>query len=843
MTTLRNLSTSIFIKAAAIVGSAMTIIAAVLLIESIYIKRNSAVATVATLATNVTSLIAESASVQLNSGNSDALQMAMDDILSASGVKATAAMAIDAEGRVLVSAGTIAAPDQTIETKEASYSQNGLILVEPAFLGDENTFVGMIATSWSTAPILQAIKSELILAVSTTAILLIVLVAGAMYLFRRMISAPLLSLSAEMETVAKGTLDCQITSLGRTDEIGKIAKSLDQFRRQLQRAEKQNREMLFQGAALEQCSAAIIMTDADFNITFANPEFQRVSESFSKEITGQDAPFDPKDLIGKKIDTFHTIPGLSPDELDVKSLPFTTDLHIGKTIISVSVNTVKDKDNAHVGYVLEWKDVTADRRNSAVITALEAKQVTLQFSTAWHFEAGNDKFLKLISRPKDSLGSATFHTLIKPSDTNFADIETTLWNGEAHFGRFELMHTDGRKTLLDGNLSSILDASHTPMGYVFMGLDITDQDAKLQAAKDKRDAMQSQLQTVVDALRDTLARLADGDLTATIQDKFAPEYEHLREDYNCAVGRLHDAMTSVVQQSLSIRGEVGDISSAADDLSRRTEHQAATLEETAAALAQITTSVGSTAEGAKRANDVVSDARANAERSGQVVKEAVEAMGEISESSEQISQIIRVIDDIAFQTNLLALNAGVEAARAGDAGRGFAVVASEVRALAQRSSDAAREINQLISASSQHVERGVTLVGNAGDALEHIVQSVSNISDHVARITSSAEEQSHGIEEVNAAVTQLDQVTQQNAAMFEETTAASFALAGAAEKLTMEMARFTVSEDHAQPVPAQNEETEFRSNRAEIGRPVLVATGTDGIPMLDTEINDDWDEF
>jgi len=230
-------------------------------------------------------------------------------------------------------------------------------------------------------------------------------------------------------------------------------------------------------------------------------------------------------------------------------------------------------------------------------------------------------------------------------------------------------------------------------------------------------------------------------------------------------------------------------------LSRRTERQAATLEETAAALDELTASVRSAAEGAGLANQVVSDAKSSAEASGVVVQEAVDAMEEIQTSSSKISRIINVIDDIAFQTNLLALNAGVEAARAGEAGRGFAVVASEVRALAQRTSDAAREINDLISTSSQHVGRGVDLVGQAGSALQQIVESVSNIAVHVSEIAVSANEQSSGLAEINTAVNQLDQVTQQNAAMFEETTAASHSLTKEAENLSETTAQFRIGEE------------------------------------------------
>jgi methyl-accepting chemotaxis protein len=295
-----------------------------------------------------------------------------------------------------------------------------------------------------------------------------------------------------------------------------------------------------------------------------------------------------------------------------------------------------------------------------------------------------------------------------------------------------------------------------------------------------------------------LRHLAEGDLTARIGEAFPGEYEKLRTDFNEAMGKLQEAMKTIVVNSGGIRTGAGEISQASDDLSRRTEQQAASLEETAAALDEITATVRKTAEGSKQANSVVATTRSDAEASGQVVQETVAAMAEIEKSSKQISQIIGVIDEIAFQTNLLALNAGVEAARAGEAGRGFAVVASEVRALAQRSSEAAKEIKGLISASSQHVETGVELVGEAGKALQGIVVKVNEISGLVSEIAASAQEQATALAEVNTAINQMDQVTQQNAAMVEQSTAASHSLTQEAEELMGLIARFQTGAPVAQ---------------------------------------------
>ena len=324
-------------------------------------------------------------------------------------------------------------------------------------------------------------------------------------------------------------------------------------------------------------------------------------------------------------------------------------------------------------------------------------------------------------------------------------------------------------------------------------------DAQRAAAEADRAAAAQAQEAVVQALAAGLRQLSSGDLTVRLSESFANEYEALRTDFNATVGHLQSTVGVIVANIAGLRSGTGEITQAADDLSRRTEQQAASLEQTAAALDQITTTVRKTAEGARAARDVVTGARADAEHSGAVVTDAVAAMSAIAQSARQISQIIGVIDEIAFQTNLLALNAGVEAARAGDAGRGFAVVASEVRALAGRSADAAREIKGLIATSTDQVSRGVGLVDDTGKSLGRIVAKVAQIDGVVAEIAASAQEQAAGLAEVNTAINQMDQVTQQNAAMVEQSTAASHSLAQDTAELERLTAHFQVGETAAAP--------------------------------------------
>ncbi|EKM99053.1 MULTISPECIES: methyl-accepting chemotaxis protein [unclassified Acidocella] len=298
---------------------------------------------------------------------------------------------------------------------------------------------------------------------------------------------------------------------------------------------------------------------------------------------------------------------------------------------------------------------------------------------------------------------------------------------------------------------------------------------------------------VIVGLGGGLSRLAAGDLSQSLDTKFAAEYESLRADFNAALKQLRATMAAVGESVGNVRAGTAEMMEAADDLSRRTEHQAAALEETVAALDGVTRTVKETAEDAERVLRVVGQAHDKASQSGTVMRNAVEAMTEIEASSGQIGNIIGVIDEIAFQTNLLALNAGVEAARAGEAGRGFAVVATEVRALAQRSAEAAKEIKTLISTSGAQVETGVRLVGETGTALAEIVTQVAELNQMVKKISSSATQQSMGLAEVNAAMGQMDQVTQQNAAMVEESTAACHALAENAGQLDQLIAQFNIT--------------------------------------------------
>ncbi|MCP1198982.1 methyl-accepting chemotaxis protein [Notoacmeibacter sp. MSK16QG-6] len=321
-------------------------------------------------------------------------------------------------------------------------------------------------------------------------------------------------------------------------------------------------------------------------------------------------------------------------------------------------------------------------------------------------------------------------------------------------------------------------------------------EAERQRGTEDRDRSAKELGTAADCLGKALRRLAEGDLTTRVGTELPEAYRRLGNDFDAAVSQLEEAIADVSGGIIKLKSGMSEIANASSDLSSRTEKQAATLEQTTATVSEITSKVDESARGAEDAATTMNKAKADAEASGEIVSRAVSAMGDIEQSSKQISDIIGVIDEIAFQTNLLALNAGVEAARAGEKGLGFAVVAQEVRELAQRSAEAAKQIKSLISISSSQVDDGVVLVRQTGDALQRIVHGMGDISGLVEGISSFSREQAIGLKRVNEALVQLDQVTQQNAAMSEEATAATLALTGQSDGLAQAVARFRV-EEHA----------------------------------------------
>jgi len=685
--------------------------------------------------------------------------------------------------------------------------------------------------------------------------LLAALTALISIILGRNVGRPLIEVGRAMKQVSREEYDVEIPSVNRGDEIGDIASVLENFRDTLRTAKEESAETLFKGTAFEGTSAGLMLVDEDFTIKTVNSSVSDMLTQYEDQFKKVNPEFDAKKIIGYNMDIFHAVPKRVRDLLnDPENLPFHAEIPVGNARFSLDINSVPDDKGGQLGCVVEWNDVTTRRLNDAVLKAIEENQSKAEFSPDGTLLVANKNFVDLTGGSNNNQIGKKISDIVK-FNPDLAKSRGTVWDrvvaGESVVGKFLVDAGDGMYGTLEGVFSPVEGNTGQIIRILLVGNDVTEAELRMEEAEAIRIDQEKAQSEVVEALSIGMHKLAGGDLTAEITEVFKPDYEQLRNDFNGTVDTLHTAMLRMVDNAESIRGEASDISNAADDLSRRTERQAATLEETATALDELTASVRSAADGAEQANQVVSDAKVNAESSGAVVKEAVEAMGEIQSSSSQISRIISVIDDIAFQTNLLALNAGVEAARAGEAGRGFAVVASEVRALAQRSSDAAREINDLISASGQHVKRGVDLVGRAGEALGEIFDSVSNISTHVSAIAVSSNEQSVGLAEINTSVNQLDQVTQQYAAMFEETTAASHALTREAETLSETMSSFQTGSNESNVVaanfqPTRDDTAPQTSQDIVPSVPIVAASGsaqsvatTSAIPVSESE----WEDF
>ena len=431
--------------------------------------------------------------------------------------------------------------------------------------------------------------------------------------------------------------------------------------------------------------------------------------------------------------------------------------------------------------VKQATDVTVEKLKSAEtqakLDAISRVQAVIEFTPAGEIITANENFCSALGYSLDEIKGRHHRMFVDTALAQSADY-ISFWqklnSGQYISAEFKRIGKSGNEIWIQASYNPVFGLNGQVMKVVKFATDITE---RVRA---------------VNELGDGLARLAENDLEHRLDEPFGPSFEGLRVNFNRSLEKMQNTILKIAGNTTAIQSGTQEIFAASDDLSRRTEQQAASLEETAAALNEITETVKKSAEGASHARAVVAAADSDAKKSAVVVRQAVEAMEAISKSAHQISQIIGVIDEIAFQTNLLALNAGVEAARAGDAGRGFAVVASEVRALAQRSAEAAKEIKELISASTSQVSQGVELVTETGKSLERILTQVTDINAVVTEIAAGAREQATGLEEVNTAINQMDQVTQQNAAMVEETTAASHALSQETAQLADLVSQFRV---------------------------------------------------
>ncbi len=541
--------------------------------------------------------------------------------------------------------------------------------------------------------------------------------------------------------------------------------------------------------ALDTISANIMIADAKLNITYLNDATRELLKQAEDDLKKELPRFQVDKLVGSNIDIFHKNPSHQRGMLSKLTTQHRATISVGPHSFDLIVTPLKH-GQAVTGFVVEWADARARLQNldyQAQMEAISRVQAVIAFTPDGEVLSANQNFLEALDYRLDEIKGQHHRMFVDPdyaASQKYQDFWSQLRAGKVQAAEFVRLGKRGKRVVINASYNPVLDEKGRVAKVVKFATVVTE---RVHA---------------VDTIGDALTRMAAGDLSFEVTNPFAPDFELLRSNLNAALAQLNGTLSGVSQSSDLLESNSREISDSANDLSRRTEQQAASLEETAAALDEITVNVTNASRRAEEARSATQTADESAARSGRIVAEAVEAMAGIERSSSQVSNIIAVIDEIAFQTNLLALNAGVEAARAGEAGKGFAVVAQEVRELAQRSAQAAKEIKELIRSSSEEVAKGVKLVSETGAALKIIQQQIVSINDHMQAIASSAKEQATGLAEVNTAVNQMDQTTQQNAAMVEESTAASATLAKETAKLREMVAQFQLRDTSRLPVPA-----------------------------------------
>ena len=608
--------------------------------------------------------------------------------------------------------------------------------------------------------------------------------------------------------------------------------------------------------ALEQSQNNILLCDRNLVITYANSTAKKTLVALETEIKKVLPKFNASAVVGVCIDDFHVDPSKQRRILaNPANMPHRSDIQIGPLTLSLLVTAIMSPDGEYLGNALEWADVTEKRRLETEMSRLKAsldnaRSNVLVCDRSYTIVYANNQSVTTLRRLESDIQKVlpgfsvakVVGSNIDQYHKNPSQQRRLLDNPQNLPYRTEIKI--GPLTL-ELAVAAIMNEKGDYLGNVVEWADVSAQK-KAQVEIDKligaatagqlserinaeefegffktlSEGVNKMLDAVVTPLHEAqmvLTAMAANDLTKTMTGLYQGEFEQMKSSLNGAMSTLSTAISTVRDGAESVTAGAEQITKGNEDLSQRTSEQASALEETSASMEEMTSTVKQNADNAKQANQLAIAARDIADKGGSVTVRAVEAMGEINKSSKKIADIITVIDEIAFQTNLLALNAAVEAARAGEHGRGFAVVAAEVRNLAQRSATAAKEIKGLINESIQRVSDGSELVNQSGKTLEEIVSSVKRVTDIIAEITAASQEQAQGIDQVNKAIMQMDETTQQNAALVEETTSASQSMKDQAKELMSQMEMFIVGSAGA-PSPAR-----VPAGAKSAGKPVAAA--------------------
>ena len=626
---------------------------------------------------------------------------------------------------------------------------------------------------------------------------------------------------------------------------------------------------------------AIMMIDREFNVTYANQSTLDLLKGHEDTLRSVFPGFSADALIGINIDTFHKNPAHQRQLLsDPRNLPYQTDIQVGPLTFALNVTAIFDDKKEYVGNSLEWSDVTEARIKeievSRLQSAVDGAQSNLMLCDAdLNITYCNPSVMEMMKARQTELRQIwpaldvnnLVGTCIDGFHKNPAHQRALLSDASRLPAKAEIKVADVE---FEVNATMITGPNGEYMGNMVEWKDITEQkDAERQIQgmitsavdgdlnkrietdqyagflKGLGDGINQLMEAIVDPVQETkrvISGLAEGDLTQKMDGDYRGEFSELSGAVNDTMEKLFSMVSEIRGSSGSIASSAKEISQGTADLSQRTEEQASSLEETAASMEELTGTVRQNADNARQANQLATGAREEAGKGGEVVGKAIDAMAEINSSSKKIADIIGVIDEIAFQTNLLALNAAVEAARAGEQGRGFAVVAAEVRNLAQRSATAAKEIKSLINDSVEKVDEGSKLVDQSGETLTEIVSSIKKVSDIVAEIASASQEQASGIDQVNKAVTQMDEMTQQNAALVEEAAASSEAMTNQARGMDDLMGFFNVGTQAAAQAQPQASSHAAQSAPRQASKPAATRSTPRRKPADDGG-DGEWEEF
>lgn len=637
-------------------------------------------------------------------------------------------------------------------------------------------------------------------------------------------------------------------------------------------------------AALDKATTNVMIADGDFNIVYMNDSQQEMLQTAEADLKTVLKHFDAKDLMGKNMDVFHKNPAHQRQVLERLTDSHRAQLDVGGRVFGLIATPIYDEQRQRTGVIVEWEDRTEEvarleqekaeaAENARIRAALDntttnvmvadadfnivymnhSQKVMLQDAEADlrkalpNFDAKRlmgqnmDVFHKNPAHQRAVVGTLTsaVRSNIKVGERYFQLIASPVTDeqGERAGTVVEWKDETAEKRIeqeIDGVVSAVARGDFSSQ------LELEGKVGFMRGLSENINTLAGTVSGVLDALGDMLEGLSKGDLTKRIEADYQGVYGRLKDDANSMASTLMETMQAISQASDEVASGAQQISTGANDLSQRTEQQAANLEETAASMEEMTSTIKQNADNSQQASQLAVSARDSAESGGAVVSNAVEAMDKIEESSRRISDIIGVIDEIAFQTNLLALNAAVEAARAGDAGRGFAVVASEVRSLAQRSAQAAKDIKDLIVDSSTQVKGGVELVNRTGESLTEIVDSIKKVADIVAEISAASREQATGADEINQAVTQMDEMTQQNSALVEENAAAAKTMNDQAGRMRQRMSFFEAGQEGSavsqRPTAPALVARQAKSGGGARGLQTALAESV-------VEDDDDWSEF